>query len=141
MLRQSGSKGKRSEFDGMLDRGSHIQGELRFNDEFVIRGSLQGSVKSRGELMIGEGGQVEGEIEVRRIVVSGTAKGVLRATENVHIAASGKVQADLFTPSLTIEEGAFFEGRCTMSSPKRDAERAPSENPKKVTQMPVAQRR
>ena len=140
MLRQSGSKGKRSEFDGMLDRGSHIQGELRFNDEFVIRGSLHGSVKSKGELMVGEGGKVEGEIDVRRIVVSGIVKGVLRASENVHIAASGKVLADLFTPSLTIEEGAFFEGRCKMSVQK-DPEQAASENPQKVTKMPVAQRR
>jgi len=129
--------GPQSDLNGLLDRGSHIHGELRFDEEFVIRGGLTGSIVSDGVLKIGEEGELEGEIRVRRVVVSGTIKGTLHATETIHITSTGKVFADLLTPSLTIEEGAFFEGRCSMSSAGKTNQSA---EPQKVTKMPITQR-
>jgi cytoskeletal protein CcmA (bactofilin family) len=64
--------------------------------------------------MVGEGGEIEGELSVGRIFVSGTIRGTVRASRRVQIAPSGKVFADLETPSLEIEDGALFEGRCSM---------------------------
>ena len=125
-----------SDVNGLLDRGSHIQGELRFENEFRIRGGLTGSIVSEGELLVGEEGEIEGDIQVRRIVVSGTIKGTLRATESIQITSTGKVFADLFTPSLTVEDGAFLEGRCSMT---KAGEKTEPTTPKKVT--PISQRR
>ena len=48
--------------------------------------------------------------------VSGTVRGELRGKERVEITATGKVWADITTPRLMIEEGALFEGRCSMGS-------------------------
>ena len=126
-----------SDLNGLLDRGSHIHGELRFDEEFVIRGGLTGSIVSNGVLKIGEEGELDGEIRVRRVVVSGTVKGTLHATETIHITSTGKVFADLVTPSLTIEDGAFFEGRCSMAPVKTSHQGA---EPQKVTKMSLAQR-
>lgn len=129
-----------SGLDGMLDQGSHIHGELRFDKEFIIQGGLTGSIVSEGVLKVYQEGEIDGEIRVRKVVISGTIKGSLHASESIHITSTGKVYADLFTPSLTIEEGAFFEGRCSMAKPagqpsKQDA------GSQKVTKMPIAQRR
>lgn len=132
-----------SDLNGLLDRGSHIHGELRFDDEFVIRGGLTGSIVSEGVLKIGEEGEIEGEIRVCRVVVSGTIKGTLYATETIHITSTGKVLADLFTPSLTIEEGAFFEGRCSMAENSHqgtESQKVTQKATQKVTQMPIAHR-
>ncbi len=49
----------------------------------------------------------------------------------------GKVRADVYTPSLTIDDGAFFEGRCSM---ERTAKQKGDGNHKKVAQMPLAKR-
>jgi cytoskeletal protein CcmA (bactofilin family) len=108
------SEGERGDLNGFLDAGSHIEGDLHFEDTFRVDGRLSGRVVSNGDLVVGEQGQVEGEIRVGRIFISGTVKGSVRAGQRVEITARGRVHADLETPSLLIEDGAFFEGRCSM---------------------------
>jgi cytoskeletal protein CcmA (bactofilin family) len=108
------SEARQSDLNGFLDSGSHMEGELRFDTSFRVDGKFTGSVVSEGDLMVGEGGEIEGELAVGRIFVSGTIRGSIRASRRIQIAPSGKVFADLETPSLEIEDGALFEGRCSM---------------------------
>ena len=138
MFRGSSSNDRRNvhgEVNGFLDAGSHMKGELHFEDTFRIEGKLTGSVVSKGQLIVGQGGEIEGDIRVERIYISGTVRGTLHAGELIDIAATGKVVADLFTPSLTIENGAFFEGRCSMQA--SSLEQKPKEA-SKVAQLPMA---
>ncbi len=130
MFKGSGSQG---DLNGFLDAGSHMKGELHFEDTFRIYGRFTGTVVSDGHLIVGERGDVDGEIKVCRISVSGTVRGALRASERVEIAAAGKVLADVYTPSLTIDEGAFFEGRCSMERLVAQ----PEEADRKVAHMPL----
>ncbi len=58
----------------------------------------------------------------------------MRATERVEITSVGKVTADIFTPALCIEEGAFLEGHCSMESSALEGGR------RKVAQMPLAKK-
>jgi cytoskeletal protein CcmA (bactofilin family) len=109
------SDGKQSDLNGFLDSGSHLQGELRFEASFRVDGKLTGTVESDGDLIVGETGEVDGELKVGQIFVSGTVRGTIRASKRVQIAASGKVFAEIETPSLVIEDGATFEGRCAMN--------------------------
>ena len=106
--------GSGSDLNGFLDAGSHIQGELHFDNTFRIDGKVTGKVRSKGDLVVGEGGVVDAEMNVGRLFVSGTVKGTVRASERIEIGADGRVEADLTTPTLVIEDGAFFQGRCTM---------------------------
>lgn len=109
------NEGKQSDLNGFLDTGSHINGELRFETTFRVDGRLAGIVRSAGDLVVGEGGEVEGEIEVGQVFVSGVVRGTIRATRRVQITPTGKVFADLETPALIVEDGALFEGRCAMA--------------------------
>jgi hypothetical protein len=72
-------KSAQGDLNGFLDAGSHIVGELHFDDTFRIDGKLTGKVISDGELVVGERGEVDGEIDVRRVYVSGIVKGRVRA--------------------------------------------------------------
>ncbi len=134
MFKGSGAQG---DLNGFLDAGSHMKGELSFEDTFRIDGKFTGSVVSDGDLIVGERGDIDGEISVQRVFVSGIVRGVLRASERVEITAVGKVMADVFTPTLTIDEGAFFEGRCTMAQLDKPAEGRELD---KVAQMPHIKR-
>ncbi len=134
MFKGSGAQG---DLNGFLDAGSHMTGELHFEDTFRIDGKFTGNVVSDGDLIVGERGDVDGEIRVCRVFVSGSVRGALRATERVEITASGKVKADVQTPSLTIDDGAFFEGRCSMEPSQKPSGAAAH---KKVAQMPMVKR-
>ncbi len=131
-------KSARGDFNGFLDEGSHIKGELHFEDTFKLSGRITGSVLSEdGDLELYEHGEIDGEIRVHNAIISGTVRGGLYASK-VEITSSGKVMADVYTPSLVIREGAFFEGRCFMRTAPRTADEAQRG---KVTQMPLAKKR
>ena len=123
------SDGDRGDLNGFLDAGSHIEGDLHFEDTFRVDGRLTGRVVSEGDLVVGDQGRVEGEIRVGRIFISGTVKGSVNAGQRVEITARGRVNADLETPSLMIEDGAFFEGRCSMGKRSQAADERPVAKP------------
>ena len=82
-------------------------------------------MRSRSELLVGEGGVVEGEIEVARCLIAGEVRGVIHATEQVVLQASARVWADVHTAALVMEEGAFLEGKVCMETAKRGPSAVP----------------
>lgn len=119
------SDGKQSDLNGFLDSGSHLHGELRFEASFRVDGKLTGEVESEGDLIVGESGVIEGNLRVGQAFISGTVRGTVRALRKIQIAPSGKVYAELETPSLVIEDGATFEGQCVMNRESRNAAPGP----------------
>jgi cytoskeletal protein CcmA (bactofilin family) len=108
-------KGKGSgELNGFLDRGATFKGELEFEDTMRIDGRFNGKIVSKNELIVGESAHIEGDIHVGRIAISGTVVGRIVAEQRVEIHRNGKVFSDIDTPALVIEEGAIFQGNCTM---------------------------
>jgi len=102
--------------NGFVDSGCTIRGELEFTTSFRIDGRIEGTIRSKAELVVGEGGVVEGEIDVARCLVGGEVRGTIRASEQVLLHASAKVWADVHTPALVMEDGAFLEGSVSMES-------------------------
>jgi len=100
--------------NGFVDAGCTIRGELEFASSFRLDGRVEGTIRSKSELVVGEGGVVDGEIEVARCLIGGEVRGVLRATEQVVLNSSARVWADIHTPALVMEDGAFLEGKVAM---------------------------
>ena len=107
---------KSGELNGFLDKGSTFRGELEFEDTIRIDGKFNGKITSKNELIIGESANVEGEIAVGSVAISGTVKGKINASGRIEIHRSGRVYCDIETAALIIEEGAVFEGNCTMAA-------------------------
>lgn len=126
--------GKQSDLNGFLDNGSHLEGELSFETSFRVDGRFTGQVTSMGDLIVGEGGVVEGDLRVGQIFISGTVRGSIRAAKKIQISPRGKVFADIDTPALVIEDGAFFEGSCSMAREGRESAGAKTGSPKLVPQ-------
>lgn len=106
------------ELNGFLDRGSSFKGELEFEDTMRIDGKFNGRITSKNELIVGESAHIEGDIHVGRIAISGTIVGKIVADQRVEIHRNGKVYCDIDTPALVIEDGALFQGSCSMSERK-----------------------
>ena len=105
--------------NGFVDAGCTIRGELEFANSFRLDGKVEGTIRSASELLVGEGGVVDGEVEVARCMVGGEVRGVLRATDQVVLHATARVFADVFTPALVMEDGALLEGRVTMEEVRK----------------------
>jgi len=107
-------RGDGATLNGFLDRGSHLQGELAFEETFRIDGKFEGKIRSGSELILGDTAEVNAEIHVAKLSVNGSLKGSVHAAERIEILPRARVFADLSTPVLKIEEGACFQGSCKM---------------------------
>jgi len=105
---------KREDLSGFIDHGVRIQGELIFQNTFRIDGNFHGTIRSDDLLIVGDQGQVDAEIEVGCLSVSGVVKGKIHARERLEVQKGGKVFADVATPALFIEEGGVLQGSCAV---------------------------
>ncbi len=75
-----------------------------------VDGEVEGDVAG-AEVIIGEHGKVTGTVAAERVIVRGRTSGVIRAM-TVALQASARVEGDIHHMSLSIEQGAHFDGRC-----------------------------
>ena len=104
-------KNGKSQLNGFLDAGSQVRGELHFEDTFRIDSRLSGKVVSTGDLYVGEQGQLEGEVRVGRLFITGKVINANVHAQRVEIAPGGQLRGEVSTPTLIISEGALFEGQ------------------------------
>jgi cytoskeletal protein CcmA (bactofilin family) len=95
----------------LIGPGISVVGTLNIH-EGVLRldGRLEGKIIGPGTLIMGEKGQLQGEIDVGRVILSGRVEGKVTAMEFIHIAPTGKLFGAARTSQLIIEEGGIFEG-------------------------------
>ena len=129
------TKDNLDDITGYMGPGTELQGELRFQDVVRIDGKFNGTVESKGSLLIGEPGQVIAKIKIGNIAISGRVEGSISASKKVEILNTGKVFGDVTTPILIVEEGAVLEGKCTMLKGE------PAAVPKKTSGVPALERK
>lgn len=116
-----------------LDRGSKVSGKLSFEGAAKIDGEVDGEIHGKDGLTIGESAVITAQIRATSVVVSGKVSGDITATQRIEIRASAKVNGNIAAPVLIVQEGALFEGRCSMQPEGVREDR-------KVTVFPVEER-
>ncbi len=114
------------EVSAFLGAGTEFIGRLKFKSAVRLDGYFQGEVESAGELIVGHGAVVVAQIQVARASISGRVEGKIIASEKVEILKDGQVHGEIITPCLSVEEGAVFEGRCSM---EQTGEQSPQAKP------------
>lgn len=99
----------------LIAKGTRINGDVISDGDFRIDGELVGNIESKGRLVIGISGRIEGEIKCRSCEIAGTQTGRLFVSELLSLKASSSVTGDILTNRLSIEPGAYFAGTCMMS--------------------------
>src|SRR4026209_1760305 len=100
---------------GFVGGGTVVTGEANFKAMMRVDGHLSGRVSSTsGTLIVGAKGKVDANIEVAVAVIHGTINGDISATQRLELGRAAKVNGNIQTPSLVIEQGGIFEGSCKM---------------------------
>jgi|SRR5689334_3610963 len=106
---------KEGTLSGFVGGGTVVTGEANFKAMMRVDGHLSGRVSSSsGTLIVGANGKVDANIEVAVAVIHGTINGDIIATQRLELGRAAKVNGNIQTPSLIIEQGAIFEGTCKM---------------------------
>src|SRR5438874_4943141 len=104
------------ELNALLGKGSAFEGKLLFEGTVRIDGKFTGEIVSTDTLMIGEGAEVRGQIQVGSLIIVGDYNGDAKASKSIEIKAPAKVRGTLTTASIVIERGVFFDGHCKMDT-------------------------
>lgn len=101
--------------NAFLGEGAEFKGTLTFEGTVRIDGKLEGEVVTRDTLVIGESAELKAELNVGTLVVSGTVRGNITASQRIEAHRPARIIGNIKTPVLSIEEGVSFEGSCSMA--------------------------
>jgi cytoskeletal protein CcmA (bactofilin family) len=109
----------------VLSSDVEIKGSVKFTNDLVVDGKIEGEINSDGNLTVGENARIKAEIKTSTVIVYGKVHGNLTATDRVELKASAEVVGDIKTKTLAIEAGAIFVGKSTVGTPAQ----APAQTP------------
>jgi cytoskeletal protein CcmA (bactofilin family) len=112
---------------GWLGPGIDIEAQMKFGAGMVrLNTHYKGDIKCEGTIVVDDQGEIEAEIHARIISIAGKIKGTVHASERIEIKEHGLVLGDIYTPSLIVEPGGFFDGQCHMPVPGPPQQAAPA---------------
>ena len=101
----------------VLDVNASMQGSLRFDDPVNLRinGKFEGTLDTKGKLMVGQSADIKANINGESISVAGNINGDIKAAKLLKLESSAKLMGNVETPKLSIAEGAIINGQINMT--------------------------
>jgi cytoskeletal protein CcmA (bactofilin family) len=112
----------------VIGSSMHIKGEIRTDEELLVDGEVEGALESRSVLTIGANGKVRANIKARDVVIFGSVRGNVEATEKLAIRDKGHLVGDIKTTGISIDDGAYFKGSIDISRPEPKDVSKPAES-------------
>ena len=98
----------------MISHGTVFEGDLKSEGDFRIEGIIKGTLVTKGKVVIGNTGLIEGSLNCNNADVEGQIKGKLVVSDTLSLRASAHVDGDVQTGKLAVEPGATFNANCQM---------------------------
>jgi len=107
---------EKSEIKAFLGPGSQFEGKLVFNEIVRLDGAFRGEVTSHDTLIVGESADIQADVQVGTLILSGKFKGNVKAKTRVELRAPANVDGAIETPALSVEEGVILNGTISMTT-------------------------
>lgn len=109
---QGGSQGS------VLGPTIRFKGELTAGEDLEIHGQVEGTITNSKYLTVGREGRVKAHIKGHIVAVEGVVEGDVTAETSVAVTATGQLKGDIRAPSISIVDGADFNGSILMGASK-----------------------
>lgn len=91
-----------------------VNGDLKIKGDILIYGTVLGNVECQGKIHTSKGSIINGNVQSNSAYINGKVEGDLVVREKVVLAKFSQLKGNLVSSTLTIEEGAKFDGLCNM---------------------------
>jgi len=108
--------GTKTKVSTVLGEGTVFDGNLKTSGTVRVDGTVNGNCTSDEEMILGHEGVVKGNVSAKNIIISGRVDGDITSLGKLEILSTGKVNGNIAARSLVIDEGASFDGKCTITS-------------------------
>ena len=102
-----------------------FKGDLTANEDLLIQGKVEGSIKHTSNLTIGEEGKVKANINAEFICVEGKVSGDLYGSKSVVVTATADIEGNIHSPTVSLLEGSTFNGKIDMTGKEQPQAETP----------------
>lgn len=106
----------RAKVGTLIGKGAVFDGNLSAPETLRIDGTVNGNCECKELLILGADGQINGDITAQNVIISGKVAGDIFVQAKLELLSTGKISGNITARSLVIDEDAFFDGRCTMTT-------------------------
>ena len=99
-----------------IENSSKLTGDIVSEADFRIDGTLEGTIKTSGKVIVGKEGKVNGTIDCESADIEGSVKGSLKVKTILFLKSTSSVEGDVSIGKLIVESGASFNANCSMRS-------------------------
>ena len=99
----------------LIGSGSRVVGDLISDEDVMLDGQIEGKIRAERLVTIGAGGELEGDVQARSVIVGGKVRGQILASERAELSATAVVHGSVQAPKIIIAEGAHLQGNVAMS--------------------------
>ncbi|WP_291786149.1 polymer-forming cytoskeletal protein [Cecembia sp.] len=100
----------------VISKETQIKGDIVAQGNIRIEGAVEGAVKSKSKIVIGESALIKGNLSSAEAEISGKVDGQVICSDVLYLKKTALVLGDIVTNKLVVENGATFNGRCQMGS-------------------------
>ena len=116
MFNKPETKEKFKEVETIIGPSIKVKGNFNGQGNIVVEGTLEGSLKTNGDVFIGDKAIIIASVEAKEVHISGKMDGNIKVKKHLEIADTAKINGDIECSSLSIDTGAIFNGKCTMTA-------------------------
>ena len=109
-----------SNSSNIIGKGTTVEGNIETFGNIRIEGKVNGCVKSKSKIVLGQSSFIEGNIIAQNAEISGEIKGVVEISDQLILRPSSIINGDIVTNKLIIESGATFNGGCKMGIAQKE---------------------
>ena len=131
------AQGNRQPGLSVITSDLRVEGELHATGDIRIEGKVKGNLRIDGEVIVANGGWVEGDVHAKESVIAGQVHGSIVGHERVELQATAMVRGNLTAPKLVIQEGGVVVGRLRVGETNAPQQEHPSERPGLVPIRPA----
>jgi cytoskeletal protein CcmA (bactofilin family) len=106
----------------IVGQGAKLEGTVVSAGSLRIDGQVKGQVNADGDVMLSPQSQVEADIRAQNVSIAGRFKGSIVVKGRAEINRGGRVDGDVTSKTLVVEEGAIFQGQSIMDQQAAQAQ-------------------
>lgn len=112
-------------FESVLGAHSVMEGKLESHANIRLDGIFAGTLNIMGNVLIGETASITADVNAKNISIAGSVRGNVNGNK-VQLMRTARVVGDIHATALTMEEGAYLDGKISMVNPEPEIQMTPT---------------
>lgn len=112
-------QGEKAEFETVIGPSVKVEGDFIGDGNVLVEGLVNGSLHTGKHVVVTDRAKITANIMAQTAKISGEVTGNVKVSDRLELAGTAKVSGDIEAGLLSIEAGARFNGKCTMTEGKK----------------------